>query len=112
MKSITEFVNKRECALPSAPRVCAGVAYWLGIGSPVRQTEFDSPHSLHAGVAQVEERRPRSAEAGVSITPSGSSRCSSMGEQLHGRQPMSVRSAPLAPEFAGPVSIVGDAPDL
>ena len=79
---------------------------------PVRSTEFDSPHSLHARVAQAEEHRIRNAEVGVSNIPSGSSRCSSMGEQLHGRQPMSVRSAPLAPEFAGPVSIVGDAPDL
>ena len=24
----------------------AGVAYWLGAGSPVRLTEFDSPHPL------------------------------------------------------------------
>src|SRR5258708_4648832 len=75
----------------------AGVAYWLGTGSPVRSTEFDSPRSLHAGVAQVEEHRIRNAEAGVSNTPSGSSRCSSVGEQLHGKQPMSVRFAPLAP---------------
>ena len=79
-------------------KVSAGVAYWLGIGSPIRQTEFDSPHSLHAGVAQVEEHRTRKAEVGVSNTPSGSSRCSSVGEQLHGKQPMSVRFAPLAPE--------------
>jgi hypothetical protein len=78
--------------------VSAGVAYWLGIGSPVRSTEFDSPHSFHAGVAQVEEHRTRNAEVGVSNTPSGSSRCSSVGEQLHGKQPMSVRFAPLAPE--------------
>jgi hypothetical protein len=76
----------------------AGVAYWLGIGSPVRLTEFDSPHSLHARVAQVEERRIRDAEVGVSNTPSGSSRCSSTEEQLHGRQPMSVRFVRLAPE--------------
>ncbi len=74
------------------------MAYWLGIGSPVRSTEFDSPHPLHAGVAQAEEHRTRTAEVGVSIIPSGSSQCSSMGEQLHGRQPMSVRFAPLAPE--------------
>src|ERR1700730_8359252 len=47
----------------------AGVAYWLGIGSPVRSTEFDSPHSLHAGVAQVEEHRTRNAEVGVRIPP-------------------------------------------
>ena len=78
--------------------VSAGVAYWLGIGSPVRSTEFDSPHSLHAGVAQVEEHRTRNAEVGVSNTPSGSSRCSSVGEQSHGKRPMSVRFAPLAPE--------------
>jgi glycine/D-amino acid oxidase-like deaminating enzyme len=32
-------------------------------------------HSLHAGVAQVEEHRTRNAEVGVSNTPSGSSRC-------------------------------------
>src|SRR5580700_2333465 len=96
---------------PSAPKLSAGVAYWLGIGSPVRSTEFDSPHPLHAGVAQVEEHRTRNAEVGVSNTPSGSSRCSSTGEQLHGRQPMSVRFAPLAPE-SRPVSIGGDAPDL
>jgi hypothetical protein len=31
----------------------AGVAYWLGIGSPVRQTEFDSPHSL-----QISKKMP------------------------------------------------------
>ena len=78
------------------------MAYWLGIGSPVRSTEFDSPHPLHAGVAQVEEHRTRNAEVGVSNTPSGSSRCSSMGEQLHGRQPMSVRFAPSAPELRAP----------
>ena len=57
-----------RCALGLQPReeisiisvrskVSAGVAYWLGIGSPVRSTEFDSPHSLQAGVAQVEELR-------------------------------------------------------
>lgn len=68
-------------------RVFAGVAYWLGIGSPVRSTEFDSPHPLHAGVAQAGERRTRNAEAGVSNTPSGS-------------------------RIASPVSIDGDAPDL
>ena len=59
----------------------------------------------------MEEHRTRNAEVGVSNTPSGSSRCSSTGEQLHGKQPTSVRFAPLAPEI-GPVSIVGDAPDL
>ena len=46
------------CALGLQPReeisiisvrskVFAGVAHWLGTGSPVRQTEFDSPRSLH-----------------------------------------------------------------
>ena len=111
------------CALGLQPReeisiisvrskVLAGVAYWLGIGSPARATEFDSPHSLHAGVAQVEERRIRNAEAGVSITSSGSSRFSSVGEQLHGKQPTSVRFAPSAPRIFCPVSIDGDAPDL
>ena len=74
------------------------MAYWLGIGSPVRSTEFDSPHSLHAGVAQVEEHRTRNAEVGISNIPSGSSRCSSVAEQSHGKRPMSVRFAPLAPE--------------
>ncbi len=64
--------EKRFRLSPSAPRFFAGVAYWLGIGSPVRLTEFDSPRPLQAGVAQVEERRTRNAEAGVSITPSGS----------------------------------------
>src|SRR5271156_1042267 len=97
----------------SAPKLSAGVAYWLGIGSPVRSTEFDSPHPLHARVAQVEEHRTRNAEVGVSNTPSGNklslrttlsadklglSKCRSpiaqRGEQLHGRQPMSVRLAP------------------
>src|ERR1700722_6543569 len=90
--------EKRFRLSPSAPKLSAGVAYWLGIGSPVRSTEFDSPHPLHAGVAQVEEHRPRNAEVGVSNTPSGSSRCSSEGEQSHGRRPMSVRFAPLAPK--------------
>jgi hypothetical protein len=90
--------HQTPCALMSAPKLSAGVAYWLGIGSPVRSTEFDSPHPLHAGVAQVEEHRTRNAEVGVSNTPSGSSRCSSMGEQSHGRRPMSVRFAPLAPK--------------
>ena len=42
---------------PSAPKFSTSVAHWLGIGSPFRTTEFDFPHSLHAGVAQVEERR-------------------------------------------------------
>src|SRR5580658_8099267 len=55
--------------------------------------------STPARVAQVEEHRIRNAEVGVSNIPSGSSRCSSMEEQLHGRQPTSVRFAPLAPEF-------------
>ena len=67
----------------------------------------------------MEEHRTRNAEVGVSITPSGSIgnglflratlsadklglyECplasSSTEEQLHGGQPMSVRSAPLAP---------------
>jgi hypothetical protein len=45
----------------------AGVAHWLGVGSPVRATEFDSPHSLHAGEAQMEERRIRNAEVGFRI---------------------------------------------
>ena len=53
----------------------------------------------------MEEHRIRNAEVGVSIIPSGSSRCSSMGEQLHGKRPMSVRFAPLAPESSSPVSI-------
>lgn len=93
------FQPGEEISIISArSKVLAGVAYWVGIGSPVRPTEFDSPHSLQAGVAQVEERRTRNAEAGVSNTPSGSSRCSSVGEQLLGRQPTSVRFAPLAPE--------------
>jgi hypothetical protein len=74
-------------------KVSAGVAYWLGIGSPVRSTEFDSPHLLHAGVAQVEEHRTRNAEVGVLNTPSGASRCSSVGEQLHCKQPMQRRSS-------------------
>ena len=65
--------HQTPCALMSAPKLSAGVAYWLGIGSPVRSTEFDSPHPLHAGVAQVEEHRTRNAEVGVSNTPSGSS---------------------------------------
>ena len=61
-------VNERAwyigCALGLQPReeisiisvrskVSAGVAYWLGVGPPVRATEFDSPHSLHAGVAEA-----------------------------------------------------------
>ena len=111
--SITGSLSERAwyigCALGLQPReeisiisvrskVSAGVAYWLGIGSPVRSTEFDSPHSLHAGVAQVEEHRTRNAEVGISNIPSGSSRCSSVGEQSHGKRPMSVRFAPLAPE--------------
>ena len=90
---------REEISIISArSRVIAGVAHWLGIGSPVRLTEFDSPHSLQAGVAQAEEHRTRNAEGGVSNTPSGSSRCSSAGEQLLGEQPTSVRLAPLAPE--------------
>src|SRR5712692_7511188 len=71
------------CALGLQPReeisiisvrsnVFAGVAYWLGTGSPVRSTEFDSPRPLQAGVAQVAEHRTRNAEGGVSSTPSGS----------------------------------------
>ena len=77
-----------EISIISVRSKCpAGVAYWLGIGSPVRSTEFDSPHSLHAGVAQVEEHRTRNAEVGVSNTPSGS-------------------------RIISPVSIDGDAPDL
>ena len=96
----TEYASQKDesgrawyigCALGLQPReeisiisvrskVSAGVAYWLGIGSPVRSTEFDSPHSLHAGVAQVEEHRTRNAEVGVSNTLSGSSRCSSVVE--------------------------------
>ena len=69
----------RVCPGPPAQRrdfdylcplqVSPGVAYWLGIGSPVRSTEFDSPHSLHAGVAQVEEHRTRNAEVGFRIHP-------------------------------------------
>lgn len=93
------FQPREEISIISVRSKCpAGVAYWLGIGSPVRSTEFDSPHSLHAGVAQVEEHRTRNAEVGVSNIPSGSSRCSSVGEQSHGKRPMSVRFAPLAPE--------------
>src|SRR5437868_2533044 len=83
-RSLTiEYVVSRAwyigCALGFQPReeisiisvrskVFAGVAYWLGIGPPVRPTEFDSLHPLHdefcasAGVAQVEERRSRKAE--------------------------------------------------
>ena len=70
--------EKRFRLSPSAPKVFAGVAYWLGIGPPVRVTEFDSLHPLHtlnllnAGVAQVEERRSCKAGVGVSSTPSGS----------------------------------------
>ena len=91
---------REEISIISArSKVSAGVAYWLGIGPPVRQTEFDSPHPLQAGVAQVAERRTRNAEVGVSSAPSGSSRCSSMEEQSLGKQPMSVRFAPLAPEL-------------
>jgi hypothetical protein len=85
-----EYVVSRAwyigCALGLQPReeisiisvrskVSADVAHWLGFGLPVRRTESDSLHPLHvsrAGVAQVEERRSRKAEAGVSITPSGS----------------------------------------
>src|ERR1700749_399358 len=65
--------EKRFRLSPSAPKLSAGVAYWWCIGSPVRSTEFDSPHPLHAGVAQVEEHRTRNAEVGVSNPPSGSS---------------------------------------
>ena len=59
----------------------------------------------------MEEHRTCNAEAGISNIPSGSSRCSSVGEQSHGKRPMSVRFAPLAPESPSPVSLVGDAPD-
>jgi hypothetical protein len=72
------------------------------IASPINGVRFSALAPFHAGVAQVEEHRTRNAEAGVSNTPSGSSRCSSTGEQLHGRQPMSVRFAPLAPESQAP----------
>ena len=100
-----EYVVRRAwyigCALGLQPReeisiisvrskVSADVAYWLGIGPPVRRTEFDSLHPLHvssvsasAGVAQVEERRSRKAEVGVSNIPSGSS--FDMGESFNGR---------------------------
>src|ERR1700722_13086926 len=107
--SLSERAWYIGCALGLQPReeisiisvrsnVSAGVAYCLGIGSPVRSTEFDSPHSLHAGVAQVEEHRTRNAEVGISNIPSGSSRCSSVGEQSLRKRPMSVLFAPLAPE--------------
>ena len=70
------FQPREEISIISVrSKVSADVAYWLGIGPPVRRTEFDSLHPLHvstAGVAQVEERRTRNAEAGVSNTPSGS----------------------------------------
>ena len=100
------------CALGLQPReeisiisvrskVSAGVAYWLGIGPPVRRTEFDSLHPLHvssAGVAQVEERRSRKAEVGVSNIPSGSS--FDMGESFNGRtaglQPADGGSIPFS----------------
>ena len=83
-KCVSERAWYIGCALGLQPReeisiisvrskFSAGVAYWLGIGSPVRLTEFDSPHPLQARVAQVEERRTCNAEAGVSTTPSGSS---------------------------------------
>ena len=41
----------------------------MGTGPPVRSTEFDPPHPLHAGVAQLEEHRTRNAEAGFRIPP-------------------------------------------
>jgi hypothetical protein len=74
IQSVPWASNPREeiSIISVRSKISAGVAYWLGIGSPVRQTEFDSPHSLHSRVAQVEERRTRSAEVGVSNTPSGS----------------------------------------
>ena len=67
------FQPREEISIISVrSKFIAGVAYWLGIGPPVRRTEFDSPPPHQAGVAQAEERRIRNAEAGVSITPSGS----------------------------------------
>jgi hypothetical protein len=52
----------------------ASVAHWLGTGSPGRETEFDSPHSLQvtAGVAQEEERAICTRVAEVSSTSAGS----------------------------------------
>ena len=89
-------------SISARSRKSASVAYWLGIGSPVRPTEFDSPHSLHkrltsAGVAQAEERRTRNAEGGVSNTPSGSKDVQKFpGESSNGRtaglQPANERS--------------------
>ena len=65
--------GRRKCARSLTTEAFdAGVAYWLGIGSPVRTTEFDSPRPLHAGVAQVEEHRTRNARRGVSTISSGS----------------------------------------
>ena len=67
-RSLTiEYVVSRAwyigCALGFQPReeisiisvrskVFAGVAYWLGIGPPVRPTEFDSLHPLHDEVCK------------------------------------------------------------
>ena len=119
-----EYVLRRAwyigCALGLQPReeisiisvrskVSAHVAYWLGgiaviKAAPVRRTEFDSLHPLHvssAGVAQVEERRSRKAEVGVSNIPSGSSfdiwGSRSTAGPLACNQQMGVRFPPLPP---------------
>ena len=42
------FQPREEISIISVrSKVFAGVAYWLGIGPPVRLTEFDSLHPLH-----------------------------------------------------------------
>src|ERR1043165_1552472 len=80
----------------------ADVAHWLGAGPPVRPTEFDSLHPLHAGVAQAEERRTRNAAGGVSNTPSGSKNRGSRSTvgPLACNQLMGVQFPPLPPNFA------------
>ena len=52
------FQLREEISIISVrSKVFAGVAYWLGIGSPVRLTEFDSPHPLHPGVLNCDRGR-------------------------------------------------------